>query len=363
MKTFACELCGQPVYFENTLCTYCGATLGFLPDRMQLSAFVLGDDGLWRVPEADPAPRAYRKCVNYAEHDVCNWMVPAEQSDPFCAACRPNEIIPNLSRPGNVDKWYRIERSKRRLVYGLLQLGLPVLTKAEDPSRGLGFAFLCSLDAEPGEVVMTGHANGLITINLDEADPAKRERVRVDMAEKYRTLLGHFRHEIGHYYWDLLVRDTYRLDAFRAMFGDERAHYGAALDAYYAYGAPMNWQNNYISAYASAHPWEDWAETWAHYLHIVDTLETAAHFGVEVERRMPDGSVQRADPEFEPYATEAFEPIIDSWLPLSFALNSITRSMGQSDLYPFVLSQPVINKLAHVHRVVHESRVPRWSGM
>jgi hypothetical protein len=389
MRTFSCQVCGQSVYFENSHCTHCGATLGFLPDRLRLSAVEQGEDGLWRVPAPRPAaaeraaapslfvrwfgrpprsaggstpvtpppPAAYRKCGNYEQHQVCNWMVPVDSGEAFCPACRPNQVIPNLARPGNLDKWYRIERSKRRLAYGLLRLGLPVRTKAEDPAGGLGFAFLSSLDAPPGEPVLTGHADGLITINIDEADAAARERMRVDLDEKYRTLLGHFRHEVGHYYWDLLIRDGGRLDDFRAGFGDERLDYGQALDAHYANGAPADWQDRFVSAYAAAHPWEDWAETFAHYLHIVDTLETSEHFGVRIERRLPDGSVHRSDPDFDPYTIDDFGRIIDNWLPLTFALNSLSRSMGQPDMYPFVLSGPVIEKLGFVHRVVRESRV------
>jgi hypothetical protein len=376
MRTFCCRICGQPVYFENTRCTRCGATLGFLPDSLRLSALVQGEDGLWRVPAAAPPlrrgwlnrlirgdagergapePRAYRQCGNYEQHDVCNWMVPADREETFCAACRPNRTIPNLGRPGNLDKWFRIERSKRRLAYSLLRLGLRMRSMDEDPEGGLGFAFLSSQDAAPGENAMTGHANGLITINIDEADPSKRERMRMDMDERYRTLLGHFRHEIGHYYWDLLIRDGGRLEGFRAIFGDEQADYATALQDHYNNGAPLQWEDNFISAYASAHPWEDWAETWAHYLHIVDTLETAEHFGLQVERRLPDGGLQRSNPDFDPYEIDDFAPIIDHWLPLTFALNSMSRSMGQQDMYPFVLSQPVIDKLAYVHRVVRDS--------
>ena len=204
---------------------------------------------------------------------------------------------------------------------------------------------------------MTGHDNGLITINIDEADAALRERMRLDMDEKYRTLLGHFRHEIAHYYWDLLIRDGARLDAFRDVFGDERLDYGQALDNHYANGPPPDWQNRFVSAYAASHPWEDWAETFAHYLHIVDTLETSEHFGVRIARRLGDGTVQRSDPDFDPYTIDDFAPIIEDWLPLTFALNSLSRSMGQPDMYPFVLSEAVIEKLTYVHRVARESRV------
>jgi hypothetical protein len=379
MRTFACQSCSQPVYFENVVCTQCGATLGFLPDALRLAALAEQPDGTWtpirpteklrspnrwsrlfsRRPETPDArnhiDRHYRKCANYTEHNVCNWMVPAEIDESLCVVCRPNRTIPNLSRPGNLEKWYRIERGKRRLAYGLMRLGLPVRTRVEDPEHGLAFDFLSSLDAPPDKPILTGHANGVITLNIDEADPVKRERMRVDMDETYRTLVGHFRHEIGHYYWDVLIRDGGRLDSFRNLFGDERQDYGEALEDHYRNGPPADWQDRFITTYASSHPWEDWAETWAHYLHITDTLETAAHFGIEVERRLPDGSVQRADPEFDPYDIADFQPLIGNWLPLTFAINSLSRSMGQQDLYPFVLSQPAIDKLAYVHRAIRET--------
>jgi hypothetical protein len=379
MRTFACQSCGQPVYFENHTCTQCGAVLGFLPDELRLAALAERPDGAWtpiapteklrrpglltrlfsRRPETPDArshsDRRYRKCANYAEHNVCNWMIPAELDETLCAACRPTRTIPNLSRPGNLEKWYRIERGKRRLAYGLVRLGLPVLTRAEDPEHGIAFDFLSSQDAPPDQPVLTGHANGVITLNIDEADPAHREQMRLDMDETYRTLVGHFRHEIGHYYWDVLVRDGGRLDSFRALFGDERHDYGQALDDHYRNGPPPDWQDHFITTYASSHPWEDWAETWAHYMHITDTLETAAHFGMEVERRMPDGSVQRADPEFDPYDIADLQPILDNWLPLTFAINCLNQSMGQQELYPFVLPQPATEKMAYVHGVIRET--------
>ncbi|EGV20430.1 zinc-binding metallopeptidase family protein [Thiocapsa marina] len=378
MKTFVCQSCGQPVFFENTRCTRCGAVLGFLPDQMRLSALVDAGDGIWtaapsspptrarppgffgrllrtRAPASEPGPgatRHYRKCLNYAEHDVCNWMVPADDRSLLCIACAPNRTVPNLGRPGNLEKWARIERGKRRLAYGLLRLGLTVETRQQNPEQGLAFDFLSSEDAPPDQPVMTGHASGLITVNIDEADPSLRERTRLDMDEQYRTLIGHFRHEIGHYFWDTLILDGGRLEGFRALFGNEQTDYGEALQRYYDAGPPADWQDRFITPYASAHPWEDWAETWAHYMHIVDTLETAGHFGIEVEWPLPDGSRAVSDPDFDPYDLKDFQPMIEHWLPLTFAINSLNRSMGQQDLYPFVLPQPAIDKMAYVHRTI-----------
>jgi hypothetical protein len=326
-----------------------------VPEVLRVSALEPQGDGTWKALTPMTGGTHYRKCENYAEHAVCNWMVPAASGKRFCIACAFNKVIPNLSREDYVRRWYRLERSKRRLVYSLLKLGLPLYTKSEDPEQGLAFSFISDLDATGNERVVTGHANGHITISVDEADPATRERFRVDLNENYRTLLGHFRHEIGHYYWDRLIRDSGYIERFREFFGDERDDYQSALDSYYANGAPADWQSRFLSRYASAHPWEDWAETWAHYLHIIDTLETAEHFGVEVDLDSP-GVRHRSAPRFNAYRFDDFDTIIEQWVPLTHALNSLNRSMGLPDLYPFSLSDAAIRKLGFVHEVVVSNR-------
>ena len=202
---------------------------------------------------------------------------------------------------------------------------------------------------------MTGHEDGLITIALKEADDAEREQMRKRMGEPYRTLLGHFRHEVGHYFWDKLVQDGGRVEACRAVFGDDSWDYDEALRTHYAQGAPPGWQENYVSAYATSHPWEDFAETWAHYLHIVDTLETAGSFGMQVHPKVDESGTLHAEVDFDPYKGAGIGRIVDSWLPLAFAVNSLNRSMGQPDLYPFVLSPAVLAKLGFIHDLVHSS--------
>ena len=205
--------------------------------------------------------------------------------------------------------------------------------------------------------MLTGHADGLITLNIAEADDAEREARRAALNEPYRTLLGHFRHEVGHHYWNLLVRDGGLLDEFRSMFGDERADYGESLQRHYADGAPADWQERHVTAYASAHPWEDFAETWSHYLHIVDTLETAGAFGMRVRPRLGgDEQAMSAAVDFDPYVNGPFDRIVDAWLPLTYAVNSLNRSMGQPDLYPFVLGPAAIRKLGFIHALVHGRR-------
>jgi hypothetical protein len=343
MKLFTCQHCGQSLYFENTGCERCGHRLGYVPDLMTMSA--LEPDGdLWRTL-TDP-PRTMRFCGN-AAHDACNWLVDGDSEHTFCEACRFNQTIPDLSDPVSLLRWQRIEGAKHRLFYSLLRLGLAFPDRAQDAENGLGFAFLADLPSEP---VMTGHDNGLITIALAEADDAERERRRADLHEPYRSLLGHFRHEVGHYVWDRLIRDGGRLAGCRRLFGDDQRDYGEALNRYYQDGPPSDWQDRFVSAYASSHPWEDWAETWAHYLHIIDTLETARAFGLTVHPEEVQDPSLNATVRFDPYGRVTIETIIEAWLPLTFAMNSLNRSMGNADLYPFVLSQPVIEKLRFVHR-------------
>ena len=348
MKLFECQHCGQPLYFENTRCESCGLRLGYLPDLHTVTA-LHELDGAWRALAATSG--SYRFCAN-AEYDVCNWLIARDHGEIFCIACRHNRTIPNFSQPPNLARWRKIELAKHRLFYTLLRLGLPLTTKAEDPN-GLAFDFLAVPEGPSlAPPIMTGHVSGLITINLREADDSERERQRQDLGEPYRTLLGHFRHEISHYYWDRLVANSPQLDAFRELFGDERQDYTRSLQNYYAKGPASDWSEKFITAYGSAHPWEDFAETWAHYFHMVDTLETAAAFGLRLRPKVAKSAELSAVIDFDPHL-EDMDRIIDGWLPLTFAVNSINRSMGLPDLYPFVLTPAVICKLTFVHERIH----------
>lgn len=349
MKLFKCQNCGEVLYFENRVCGSCGHQLGYLPQAGTLTALTpAGDDGVsWTALAAPDAP--VRFCDNAAQ-DGCNWLVPADGADRFCLACRHNRTIPDLSVPEHLEAWRKLELAKHRLFYTLLRLNLPLQDRSEIP-EGLVFDFLAP---EPGAApVMTGHDDGLITLNLQEADDAAREKLRQEMGEPYRTLLGHFRHEVGHYFWDRLVRDGGHLECCRAVFGDETQDYGQALQTHYAQGAPADWQQNYVSSYATAHPWEDFAETWAHYLHIVDTLEMGTAFGLRVNPKVADTDDLTATFDFDPHAAGGIEQLIDAWLPLTFAVNNLNRCMGEADLYPFVLSPAVIAKLGYIHQLVH----------
>ncbi|MFC0400328.1 zinc-binding metallopeptidase family protein [Paraburkholderia rhizosphaerae] len=347
MRPFHCNRCDQRVFFENVQCERCDARLGYVPELRALVSFDAAENGLWRSLHPDARGELYRPCHNYAVENVCNWMLPADDSSPLCRSCRLTRTIPNLSTPENRYYWYRLEIAKRRLLYTLADLGLDFEARADTPQRGLEFEFL--EDPGNGERIITGHMNGRITLNVAEADDAERERMRAAMGEPYRTLLGHFRHESGHYYFDRLIAGTRWLTPFRERFGDERADYQAALDAHYRNGAPADWSQRFISAYATMHAWEDWSETWAHYLLIVDVLDTAASYGLALLPREPR---EPALTDLTPVAQASFESLMQRWFPLTYALNSLNRSLGMADGYPFTLAPPVVGKLEFVHRVI-----------
>lgn len=329
MRRFRCR-CGQWLYFDNTACMNCGATLGFLPGSLELLPLDPRSDGTWM---AGGTP--VRQCLHYHRDHVCNWLVPADDPDPFCESCRLNAVIPNLSLPENPSHWARLEAAKRSLLYELRRLGLPLTPRSAAHPRGLGFAFM---EDDDNQQVLTGHAGGLITINIREADDAYRETMRKRLGEPYRTLLGHFRHESGHFYWEHLVAtDADRLARFRALFGDERQDYAMALERHYSQ-AQVPWSVWHITAYAAAHPWEDWAETWSHYLLLRDTLETAGDLGLQ----------QREDPDLQ--------RMLAHWRELSVLINALGRSLGMPSLYPFVHTEQVAEKLGFIHDLLQQTR-------
>ena len=355
-RSYTCY-CGKPVFFRNSACLSCGAQLGYDPERTDLIALDDGDTPGSLVRHGDTSGKLYQRCANFDTAAGCNWLLPHGCTEPLCRACRVNRTIPDQSDPENQMLWGRIELAKRRLMSQLLDLGLPALSKEkEDPEHGLAFDFLRALPNEPP--IMTGHASGVITLNVEEADDSVRERVRAAMHEPYRTLLGHLRHEVGHYYWDRLIWDSPWLDDFRTLFGDERESYADALKRHYDNGAPPDWDQRFVSTYASSHPWEDWAETWAHYLHIEDTLVTALSFGLGAGDVEIDTEPFTKDVLWQPDVEGASEflEFVNAWVELTGVLNELSRSMGVHDFYPFVLNRPVVAKLQFIHCVVREAR-------
>lgn len=339
MRSLHCPTCRAPLFFENDQCLACATFVGFRATATDADTadFVAIDAA------AGPWWCANRTIAG------CNWAV--DDPDDLCLSCALTRTRPpDGSDLGEL--FVSTEAAKRRLVAQLVDLGLPLVSFRDDPDGGLGFDLLSGrLDSS----VVIGHEDGLITLDVDEADPARRERVRTELGEAYRTMLGHLRHEVGHHYWTVLVERAGGLDAFRSRFGDERADYAAAVEAHYGGAGPVGWEEGFVSAYATMHPWEDWAETFAHYLHIRDAVQTATEAGVTVKAGWRGGA-----PVPAPDADEGpFRALVRDWIDLAGALNLVNRSMGAPDLYPFVLAPKVIDKLAYVDRLV---RVSAGSG-
>lgn len=389
MRAFACTHCGQLLFFENSHCLRCGTALGFAPEALELSAIEPVAWNRYRAfeptppresdsgevslvdaeasgterPHAQPLLRSraqgpgsaaralrHKRCAR-AGMASCNWLLPADSAEELCMSCRLTKNIPGLRTDTEMRAFAQAEGAKRRLLYQLLDLGLPLVSRQVDDKLGLAFVLGFRSDDKP---VMTGHCKGVITVDLLECDAVHRERLRHEFGEPYRTLLGHFRHEIGHYYWDVLIDDKAPLARFRELFGDERVDYRAALRRNYENGGG-SWSRSFVSSYAASHPWEDWAETFAHYLHIRDTLQTAANFGLRVSPAAQ--TIPPAGGKLTSRATEAvteldFAHVVAEWLPLTYAFNAANRSMGKEDLYPFVLADEVIEKLSFVHDLV-----------
>jgi len=318
---------------------------------------------MWRPLAPAAEGHRYRLCQNYSLENLCNWAIPADDPSSLCRSCRLTRVIPELNHPSRRDAWFVLEVAKRRLVYSLLNLGLPVVSRFDDCDRGLAFEFLADSGTAQGSAAphLTGHAAGVITINVAEANDAEREKRRLAVHEPYRTLLGHFRHEVGHYYWDRLIHDGNRQAAFRDLFGDERQSYTQSLERHYQQGPPGDWPANFVSAYASAHPWEDWAETWAHYLHMTDTLEMASDCGLALRPTRTGMPAARPQFSLRTAASTSFEAIVNDWLAVTYILNNLSRGLGQKDLYPFVLSDKAIAKLGFVHRLCAAARSPELS--
>jgi len=335
VRPFACPVCRSLVFFDNDRCLNCGSGLAY--DRASCD--------LVAVADGDP-----RRCANHVLAG-CNWLA---ADGGLCGSCRLTRTRPADDDATALAAFARTEAAKRRLVYQLDHLGLPSTPRTEDPARGLAFDLLSSRDAP----VTTGHADGVVTIDLAEGDDPHREALRAQLAEPYRTVLGHLRHEVGHWYWQVLVDGTPFLDRFRELFGDERADYAEALDAHYGRPDDGGWTETHVSRYAAAHPWEDWAETFAHYLHIRDTTETAHAWGMRVDGPALELNLAwNARLDVEPgEEVDSFDKLAQAWIAFSMALNAVNRSMGKDDLYPFRLPPAVLEKMRLVHLVVTSRR-------
>ena len=340
MRRFYCD-CGQEIFFDNRHCEYCGRSLGF--DARSLNLVVIDTDSQSRLRAGDGS--VYKSCGNALDFDACNWLIGADkESDYLCCACQFNRTIPNQSEINDDGqrsfyRWLRLEDAKKRLIYSLRSHGLPIEDGWSNKDSGLLFDFLeetnSQNDANPARVI-TGYSNGIITINAEEADDVARVRARSELNERQRTVLGHFRHESGHYFWDKIFSKLPLAEYFDEVFGRTNLTYKDSLDAYYKQGPRRNWPDGYISAYASSHPSEDWAETWNHYLLIFECLETAHEIGITNE---------------EPFSME-ISKVLDLWRRFSTKLNQLNRSIGLPDAYPFVITSRIEQKFRYVASLV-----------
>ena len=335
MKRFNCY-CGNSVFFEQTNCDRCGKTLGF--DFNSMKMIPLSKNGSLLIDSA--SKKTYKKCTNWTEFNVCNWVLEDSSKNDLCFACQFNRVIPNQSAdnaPVNNLRWLRLEKAKKRLIFSLARIGLPLKNGWGSSVEGLLFDFVESMG---DKVVTTGYSDGIITINSLEADHVARVSAKYALNERYRTIIGHLRHETGHYYLDKfdLPPNLKKIleDNFGNLFNKNLSEYNEALQSYYKNGPAENWEENYISAYASAHPIEDWAESWSHYLLIMDTLETLQEEGYF------DDCIDKMN------ITEKLE----KWRSLSSSLNQITRSLGMQDAYPFTLGKKVSEKIACVSKFI-----------
>jgi hypothetical protein len=358
MKAFGCPHCSSLIFFENSRCVTCGSTLGFGRDA---GRFLRLDS-----PEPNSTAPAYnpasdlRACANRGRVG-CNWLAAYDAAGGLCPSCSLTRTRPPDSDLDAQVSWARTETAKRRLIFQLDSLGLPTLGRSADPEHGLAFDLLSSAQTK----VITGHDDGIITIDLAEGEDPHREAVRHSLGEPYRTLLGHLRHEIGHWYWDVLVDFGDEIERFRELFGDERADYAESLRRHYRSVDDGSWSQTQVSFYAAAHPWEDWAECFAHYLHMTDTLQTAYSYGMSVAG--PDLNLSTARSSSVATTPKPdypdFDGLIAAWLSMTYALNAVSRSMGKDDLYPFVLRPAVLAKLGFVHALVRGiSKAVRAAG-
>jgi hypothetical protein len=320
------------VEFVDQECASCRAPLGYVSERHSIEVLrPSSDPATYEIAGAasvDGVERRFWRCLNAAWG--CNWMLAADSDTPWCRSCRLTRGRPDEARPEAVAAWMTAEAAKRRLVHQLDTLGLPVEGRSSEAPDGLAF----DLVHLPGEGGITGHFEGVVTLDLAETDDRHRDELRIRLDEPFRTVIGHLRHEIGHHYWTVLVGDGDCVTVFRRLFGDERVDYREAVEAYYSQDRPVWDPTLHVTAYAASHPLEDWAETFAHYLHITDALDTAVAYGLALPKPDPGSG---------------FTDMLDAWRPINAAITAVAGAVGMPPIYPFDPCGAVVDKLAFVH--------------
>jgi hypothetical protein len=347
MKIFECPHCLNPLAFESTHCERCGHAVGYLNQYSELKLLVQGEHGKIYSEEG----RTYQYCQHH-QHGVCNWLVPTDSVHSLCDVCLLDQNLSGITSEEQRVTWKKMEQAKHRLIYSLNRLNLPVVSKSDAPDHGLSFEFLT--EEYPSSPVRNGYSNGLITINLARADAGSTGSLRHRIEEHHGSIMSFLRHEIGHYYWEQLVLSNRAiLQTFRELFGDEIPDYDQALDQHHQIGPPDNWQKDYSSKYATFHARADWAETWSHYLYLMDLLESAYALGLSIRPNLQSASSMSMYASFDPYKETEFEKILDAVIPLTFAVSHLNQRTEQPNLYSFSIPEPVIRKLRFVHQLLH----------
>lgn len=337
MRVFHCDRCGNVVSFSAQTCPHCSSLLGYVPRQRTIRLLEPANDPV--SYEIDGEEQLAWRCLNSAWG--CNWMVPTRSGNVWCRSCQLTRGRPDEAQPDAVEAWAIAEFAKRRLVHQLDEIRLPIELRSDSVPDGLAF----DLVHIPGEGGITGHFDGVVTLDLAETDDGHREDLRRQLGETFRTVIGHLRHEIGHHYWARLVAGSDEMAEFRTVFGDERVDYAEAVERHYA-SVTGRWdQTRFVTSYAASHPLEDWAETFAHYLHIVDVVDTAvAHDLIPPE----SSAVLIADA----VGTLELGGILEAWRPINSAVNAIAEALGVPAVYPFDPVGAVVDKLAFVHRQI-----------
>lgn len=347
MKIFECPNCLNPLSFESTQCARCGHAVGYLKQYSELKLLVPGEDGKIHTEEG----RTFQYCQHY-QYGVCNWLVPTDSAHSLCDVCRLDQNFPEINSEDQRAIWKEMEQAKHRIIYSLNRLNLPVVSKIDAPDHGLSFEFLT--EEYPSSPARNGYSNGLITINLSRADARSTGSLHHRIEEHHGSIMSFLRHETGQYYWEQLVLSNRAiLQTFRDLFGDEIPDYTEALNQHHQLGPPDNWQKNYSSKYATFHARADWAETWSHYLYLMDLLESAYVLGLSIRPNLQSASSMSMYASFDPYKETEFEKILDAIIPLNFAVSHLNQNTEQPNLFSFSIPEPVIRKLRFVHQLLH----------
>lgn len=331
MRTFLCS-CGNELFFQSVTCLNCNRDTGMCATCQQVVPMEVQNDGRILCGNEHCGVEV-RRCDNGVEHHFCNRLAPAGEDSKkgLCDFCVTTRVIPDLDVAGNIDRWKDLEIAKQRVLYMLDVIGLPFRQRSRFGMPALTFQF----KADGVLPVATGHAGGCITINIKEADSVQREITRKRFNEPQRTLVGHFRHELGHYYWERLIKPR-AIESFRRRFGNERLNYKAAIGQYYKNGPRPDWSKHFVSAYASMHPWEDFAESFGTWLDMFSVVDTACHFSIIQHDGMN------------------FEAMLETYLRVGVIANEFNRDMGLPDLVPEVFNTVVLEKLKFIHQLAQE---------